>query len=384
MKRLCALTLLLALLLPAAPSLAAGSEARDVADKCTYSANVHREKCGLFKLKQLRQYWNGEKDGVLTVTLPREQKAQGIMLSFHTSIADLVVESLDGEAPAEIARYAGRHYNDYIAFSQPAHSFRIRGAKGNRQPLRISRMHVLTEGKLPSWVQKWDTMPEGEVDLMLIATHPDDDILWFGGLLPTYAGQLKKKVLVAYASTGVRLDRRNELLDALWHCGVTCYPSMPKKIRAGNYVNYTVDLLRRYKPLVVVTQDINGEYGHPEHKKLVAAVTEAVESACLLESVSPASAKKYGVYQPQKLYLHLWKKNQSKFDWNQKLSALGNKTGIKIAREAFKMHVSQQNGRYAVLDAGRNDCSKFGLYFTTVGKDDTKKPDFLQHVKPRP
>lgn len=393
MKRLCALFLSVMILLPLSSSLAAAGKkqssakkamAKDVSAQCKFTATVNGNECFLLKLKQLHRCWNGGTSGALTVTLPKGQKAQGIMLSFHTSIADVVAESLDGDKPQMIAQYDGKHYNDYIAFDRPASSFRIHAAEGSKAALRISRIHVMTQGKLPGWIQRWETMPEGQADLMLIVTHPDDDILWFGGLLPTYAGQKKKKVLVAYGHTGSLRIRRNELLDALWHCGVTHYPSIPKATKAANYVTYTTELMRRYKPYVVITQDVAGEYGHKEHVRLVDGVIKAVTSECLKGTVSPDTAQKYGIYQPQKLYVHLWKNNPSRFNWNLKLSGMGNKTGIQLAREAFKKHESQQNGRHSVVDSGRCDCSRFGLYFTTVGKDDTKKPDFLQHIQPQP
>ena len=37
--------------------------------------------------------------------------------------------------------------------------------------------------------------------MLQIVTHPDDDLIWFGGLLPLYAGERGMNVLVAYAST---------------------------------------------------------------------------------------------------------------------------------------------------------------------------------------
>ena len=376
--------LLLILLLPGLNALAAeGKTAQDVTDQCTLTASVHQDTTFLMKIRQLKRCWNGGRKGTLEVKLPGKEKAQGVMLAFHTRVPRLVIESLDGKKPVKIAEYRERYYNNYIPFSQPAHTFRIRAAEDNEKNIRISRMNVMTEGKLPDWVQRWSDMEDGQADILLVATHPDDDILWFGGLLPTYAGQKKMKVMVAYAKIGPRYLRRNELLDALWHCGVRLYPAMPGGMQAEDYVEYVVRCIRRYQPTVVVTQDVNGEYGHKDHLKLVKAVIQAVKTDCLKKTVSPKSAKQYGVYQPKKLYVHLWKENQSIFNWEKPLSAFGGKTGLRLAREAFKMHESQQNGRHAVLANGKYDCRKLGLYWSSVGKDDTKKPDLMQHVTPK-
>ena len=61
------------------------------------------------------------------------------------------------------------------------------------------------------------------VDLLLLVAHPDDELLWFGGLLPTYAGERGVRVQVAYLVPATPL-RRLEMLDALWQCGVKRYP----------------------------------------------------------------------------------------------------------------------------------------------------------------
>ena len=44
----------------------------------------------------------------------------------------------------------------------------------------------------------WQDLDKAE--LMLLVAHPDDELLWFGGLLPTYAGQRGLKVQVVYAA----------------------------------------------------------------------------------------------------------------------------------------------------------------------------------------
>ncbi|MBQ9263562.1 MAG: PIG-L family deacetylase [Clostridia bacterium] len=374
-------TLLTALFALQPAALAASKTAKDVVKNCKFKASKNQDKTFQMKNTVLNKLWNGGKDGSLTVTLPNKQKAQGVMLAFSTYVPKLVIESMDSADHAQIAQFRDPYYNQYIPFSQPVHSFRIRAAEDNTEAIRISRMNVLTEGTLPSWVQRWEQMEDGDAEILLIVTHPDDDILWFGGLLPTYAGELGKKVLVAYAETGYRWDRRNELLDALWLCGVKYYPYMQKGATgAPDYTAYAVSCIRQYKPQVVVTQDVNGEYGHKAHLALVAAVIKAVVNYSGDAGAYPDSAALYGAYQPQKLYVHLWKENQSTFDWSVKLSAFGGKTGMALARAAFKKHASQQNGRHAVIDHGAYDCRKLGLYWTNVGPDNTKTPDLLQNV----
>ena len=130
-----------------------------------------------------------------------------------------------------------------------------------------------------------------------------------------------------------------------------------------------------------MTQDVAGEYGNENHKRMVAAVIEAVTGQCADPEIQPDSAAEFGVWQPKKLYVHLWPENESIFDWSQKLTTMKGKTGFQIAEAAFRRHMSQQNGRHQVLMSGKYDCRRLGLYFTLVGPDDTTKPDLLQHIE---
>ena len=379
-KRAAILLLTGLLLLP--QCLAAGegrtAEAQDVAGYCRLKVSVNRKQKDLILARSLSKYWDGGTDGTLTVTLPGKKLAQGVMLSFYETVPPVIVESMDGAEPERIARYDLPYHNDYIAFSRPAHSFRIRADEGRK--LAINRLNVLTEGTLPDWVQRWEPPLEG-ADIQLIACHPDDEVLWFGGLLPTYASELGKRVQVTFNHTGTRADRRNELLDALWHCGVRHYPNLPDQKWNPDTPEYMVRMIRKTKASVVVTQDVNGEYGNENHKRMVAAVIEAVTHQCADPQAMPASAELYGVWQPKKLYVHLWPENESIFDWSRKLTTMRGKTGYEIAVSAFRRHMSQQNGRHEVLMSGKYDCRRLGLYFTLVGPDDTEHPDVLQHIE---
>ena len=80
----------------------------------------------------------------------------------------------------------------------------------------------LGAGETPSWVQQWNP-PLEKADMLLASTHADDELLWFGGAMPVYAGQFGKKVQVSYL---IRhgYGRTHELLDGLWTVGITNYP----------------------------------------------------------------------------------------------------------------------------------------------------------------
>ena len=66
-------------------------------------------------------------------------------------------------------------------------------------------------------VQQWQA-PLEKADLLALAAHPDDEILFLGGTIPYYAGEMGKAVQVAYLVPTMPY-RRLELLDGLWLCG---------------------------------------------------------------------------------------------------------------------------------------------------------------------
>lgn len=368
----------------------AGAEdvARDIARDCAVSVSANEaEKSALYSVR-FSGAWTCAPGDEITVDAPADQPAQGIMVSFLGDVPSLTVEA-EGQM---IARYDAGMEIDYVPFSAPASHFtvRIEDAPGT---VSFDQLYVLSEGTLPDWVQQWQRM-DGPCDLMLIVTHPDDELLWFGGMIPTYAAEYGKKVMVVYL-VGERALRRNELLNGLWICGDRYYPEIGRfpDGAAGSAAHcqaawggenaapaYVTALIRKYRPRVVVTQDVNGEYGHVQHRVTVQAVIDAVTRLANDPAYDAASAEQYGVWQPDKLYLHLWPENQSVFDWRQPLSAFDGETGISVARRAFLAHVSQQNGRHKIADYGSTDCRKFGLYFSLVGPDESMN-DLFEHIE---
>ena len=387
-SRVCfVLLILLALLL--AVSAAGAEQAVDVAQKCKLKATENFKTRKYVLTEDFQQRWESGRKGQLIVTLPEGSTSQGVMVTQFLNPTPLDVIDSDGQV---IGHGPGKYLIEWIPFDREVGEFAIKPDQTG-QSLNISRLNVLTPGELPRWIQRWETL-EGPAELMLISTHPDDDILWFGGILPYYAGEVRRKVIVVYM-TGARKHVRNlELLDALWSAGVTYYPDVGDfrdvgKHNIGSVYDYwgrdgaekrIVEALRRYRPEVVITQDVNGEYGHKAHVVTVKAVTDIFDKGMAGDPAwYPESAVKYGLWMPKKLYLHLWKEGVIRFDWQQPLSAFDGQTALEVAKAAFKKHVSQQNGKYAVRDSGPYDCSLFGLYWSSVGPDEEHK-DLFEHI----
>ena len=380
-----ALLLLLALL--SCRIGAAKGEAADIVSDCVLTASCDASHRGNLRSADYSEHWACAPDATLTVETKDGSLAQGVVVSFAGNVPQLTIVSDD----QVIGAYSEPFETNYIAFTRPVSRFTIVIGK-SVQPIRFSRLRVLSEGELPSWVQRWQRM-SGAADIMLVATHPDDELLWFGGLLPTYAGERHKKVIVVYTVGGVSY-RHNELLDGLWLCGVRDYPEIGAfsdrfaqsaedfaKLWGGKDAlqSYVVRLMRQYRPAVVVTQAIDGESGHIHHRLTVQAVIDAVTRHAKDETWDEDSASDYGVWQPSKLYLHRWEEGMIVFDWRQPLFSFGGESSLSVARRAFSQHLSQQSTRYRVQDYGENDCRLLGLYWSSVGADEAQN-DLLEHI----
>ncbi len=262
----------------------------------------------------------------------------------------------------------------------------------------ICEISLYTKGTLPDFVQIWNP-PCERAALLLFPTHGDDEHLFFGGIMPYYAGERKLCVQVAYLTNHKYTEKRrvHEILNGLWTVGVRAYPvfSEFKDLYAGSLEEaetiydseavcaWQVEQIRRFRPSVIVGHDFGGEYGHGAHmlnaQMLAKAVPAAADSAQYAES-----SVRYGAWDTPKLYIHLYQENTLYLDWeNLKLQAFGGRTALEMAREGYRCHESQQHWSFAVLTDGYGDCRCFGLYRSTVGAD-LRKTDLFENIRTEP
>lgn len=273
----------------------------------------------------------------------------------------------------------------------------------------IAEIYAFTDGDIPDWVQRWQP-PCEKADLVMFSSHADDEHLFFAGVLPYYAIERGLSVQVVYIINHFdSYARPHEQLDGLWAVGICNYPVMTDfpdlyseseeyalsvfsayGVEFTDFIDYIVEQIRRFKPLVIMTHDVDGEYGHGTHILCAKAVMEAVELSSD-PTCHPDSAEKYGVWEPQKTYLHLYPENPITMDWDVPLDSLGGKTAFEMSRLGFDCHESQHwtwfygwmYGKNFPVNAAKDirsysPCS-YGLYKTTVGADVTGG-DFFENV----
>ena len=406
MKRLkIALLLLLAALLLMTVS-AWAEEAEDLTAGCSVKVVDKGGKAKSITDGKYTTFWESSKRNEPWVTISSDKPIYGLYLCFRNLPESYVIQKKSGEDWVTVAEGDPLYYHAFYELDG-LNKIRILSTAGKKNILGFNEIYAFGEGEIPEWVQRWQP-PVEKADLLFLIAHPDDELLFTGGAIPTYGSELEKQVEVVYL-TSSNPTRRSEALNGLWHMGVRNYPVFGnfsdryaksgklkdayKLINGGQNTvwSWVTEQYRRFRPEIVVTQDINGEYGHPQHKMIADAAIQ-----CYTKAADPSefkeSADQYGPWQVKKLYIHLYgeEENQTVLDWEKPLTAFGGKTGAQLAAEAFALHVSQKG-----MGAGKGDkfeeftvektgakkypYDHFGLYSTEVGQDEAKN-DFLEHI----
>ena len=281
--------------------------------------------------------------------------------------------------------------------------------------VRLSELYVFTDGTLPDFVQTWQAPLDGKADLVLFATHGDDDQLFFAGLLPYYATRSECAVQVVYLTDHRNLTkaRTHEMLNGLWAVGVRAYPVFGQfadfriddlkdtydeyrysyGVSETQLQSFVVEQIRRFRPQVAVGHDLQGEYGHGMHMVYADLLVKALEITGDA-SQFPESAQKWGTWDIPKLYLHLYDENTITMNWDVPLDAFDGMTAFQVTQKyGYPCHKSQQytwftrwiNGSSGeITKATQIDTyspCKFGLYRSTVGPD-AEKNDLLENIIP--
>lgn len=274
----------------------------------------------------------------------------------------------------------------------------------------------------------WQPRPK-KSGLLVISTHPDDEGIFFGGLIPYYTQVMAvPTVFVSMTSGDYKLApsvREGELRSATWTYGLR---SQPIFLRFRDYPTTTLNdtwdiwadgvidgddvaagrlkaayrvagVIRRYRPEIVATQDTNGEYGHNNHK----ATSQAVLDAWALAADPSVEIEGLPAWQPKKLYVHKWGVNRLFHDfWESSYASLNNKSPRQVTNEGMEFHVTQNKPKvstaYLTGETSANwenhPSEWWGLHTSLVGNDSTSanftvngqtysgwaKGNFLQNV----
>ena len=239
--------------------------------------------------------------------------------------------------------------------------------------MRIWFCAIYGAGELPDPFHDFRETPD-HLDYLLISTHPDDDVLFLGSIVPVYGAEQGYVGTIVYVTNGNR-ERITEAENGAWAMGVRYRPvffGMPDisntateaKKSQFRYDDLLLNLVRTYRqlhPLVVFAQDTKGEYGHWQHKLTSQASREAFKLAAD-PTYDPESAEQYGTWQVQKVYIHLHPENEITVDAHTPLTFFDGKNAFDVARAAYKKHASQQQYWFSVSrDSDDLAFNRFGM-----------------------
>ena len=383
---------LLCLLLAPLGVRADGQEAEDLSPRCTYVFTGEAKGLeGLLKDGRTGYACRMEANDRLTIQAPSDMGTLVLRLSQLRS-AFLLLEQDGRGMPLRVLPVG----TDAAALTVPL-------APGCRQvqlmplgeQLRLSEALVFGPGAVPATVPHPAPALE-KADFLLVATHPDDEWVFLGGVYPIYGGERGLSGTVVYV-TLPNWERAHECINGLWLGGVGTHPfflgfpdipmnsprSQKNRCKQEDVTLALVRLYRRIRPLVVVTQDPqNGEYGHWQHKLSAGAAFDAVQLAAD-PAYDPESAAEYGTWTVMKVYQHFAKGISALvLDVDTPLESYGGRTALQVANDAFKAHKTQQKTKYrpGAADRTKGDIRHFGLTWSTVGPD--TGADLFEHIPP--
>lgn len=370
--------------------------AKDITSECDITINTARQK--ELKDEDYNTYITKSYNSAIMVSCPEEIK--NIYIVYHDKA---IKGKILFENSENLVGQKG-YLHELVKVNSNISSFKL----SYEEKYSLADIYIYTDDNLPDYVQDWSTLDTA--DLILFSTHADDEQLFFAGLLPKYVDARKDVQVVYFTNHFNNKMRYHELLNGLWAVGIKNYPLISEfpdaysQTRDGALMNFTnagfkiddllkfqVDAIRKYKPYVVVGHDENGEYGHGQHI-LNTYLLETAYKKAKDKTFDEESVKKYGTWEIQKLYLHLYPENKLCLDYDVPLKSFGGKTAYEMSKIGYSKHISQQGTWFTEWLNGKNNkftsvteiktfnpC-EFGLYYTGVG-DDVAKDDLFENVK---
>ena len=207
-------------------ALAGAETAQDITSKCRFNAGSGRKTFARCRDRDYRTYWRTDNGArcYVEVTVPAGQSASGVMVQFYEHPHAWGVQVKDeGGNWTDAGHTDGSYLAEYLPLPEGTTVFRVANAPGEKRHFNMTELRIYGEGDIPPEAQQWQPSAE-KADLMLLVAHSDDEVLWFGGTLPRYAGE-EGKTCQACMMVPSMPYRRLELLDCLWTCGVRNYPA---------------------------------------------------------------------------------------------------------------------------------------------------------------
>lgn len=378
-------------ILPFHTSAAAEDQAENLSAKCKYSGDfsLHDERLRDSDFDTVQRVAKGK---TLSISWDDSVPVASVYLSFYSAPVAYTVMQYDGSG-AKLSEEPGiLLYNNLIGVLPETRKVSIRADEDN---CSFCSLYALGNGSISDYHPFAPTIEKA--DYMTFAMHPDDDVLFLGAIYPIYEADRGLSGISMIMSTKLpekfQRERRQEDLNGAWILGLKTqpvfggFPDIPQNyydkfhhtFTKDDVTRYAVTMIRTYRPEVVMTQDLNGEYGHWQHKVLAEGVLAAVPLAADPD-YQPKGYPKTEPWEVKKLYIHLYSQNKLTLDVDRPIAALGGKSAFETASQAFLMHPTQTRKDNHHVSKTEYSLAEFGLAYTTVGEDTAGMNDMFEHI----
>ncbi len=386
-----AITFLTLLILPFHTATAAEDQAENLSAKCKYSGDfsLHDERLRDSDFDTVQRVAKGK---TLSISWDDSVPVAFVYLSFYSAPVAYTVMQYDGSG-AKLSEEPGiLLYNNLIGVLPETRKVSVRADEDN---CSFCSLYALGNGSISDYHPFAPTIEKA--DYMTFAMHPDDDVLFLGAIYPIYEADRGLSGISMIMSTKLpekfQRERRQEDLNGAWILGLKTqpvfggFPDIPQNyydkfhhtFTKDDVMRYAVTMIRTYRPEVVMTQDLNGEYGHWQHKVLAEGVLAAVPLAADPD-YQPKGYPKTEPWEVKKLYIHLYSQNKLTLDVDRPIAALGGKSAFETASQAFLMHPTQTRKDNHHVSKTEYSLAEFGLAYTTVGEDTAGMNDMFEHI----
>lgn len=387
------LLVLFCTLIPAFAANADDQEAENLSGRCKYDGDfkVYGER---LKDNDFDTALRVAKGKTLTIAWKDDVPVASVFLSFYNAPVDYTVMQYDGSGTKLSEEKGVLLYNNRIETLPEARKVAIRA---DADDCSFCSLYAYGEGMVKDYHPFRPTVEKA--DFMTFAMHPDDEVLFLGAVYPIYEAQRGLSGLSVIMSTKLpekfQRERRQEDLNGAWTLGMKTqpvfggFPDIPQDyynkfkhtFTVDDVKRYVVTQLRRYRPEVVITQDVNGEYGHWQHKVLSEGVQAAVTAAAD-PSYQPKGYPAYAAWEVKKLYIHLYDTNKLTLDVHTPIDALDGQTAFEAATAAYLWHATQTKKNNHEVSTTQYSIAEFGLSYTAVGADTEGVNDMFEHIDP--
>ncbi len=331
----------------------------------------------------------------LTITFPEGKTMDSIQLEYREVCRGITVRYFDKDGKI-IGACRDENLGSFYITDYPVTEGAVKAEIScDQKNMLLTELYVYEKGKRPIVAQHWEEVPK-KVDVMVVVAHRNDECLFFGGVIPWCVSQGKTVAVVYMTDPALGRPAYTETLNALWALGLRTYPlylhrvdeRTTWKINIASWGGYEgmygdmTEVIRKYKPDVVIGHDLNGEFGHFNHILTADSTLHGVLYAGD-ETMYPETAKKYGVWDVPKYYIHLYDpEHRINVDFDTPVESLYNLSPLHTAYVAFEKHTTEahHSSVYSLDSFGKDyDNTCFGLYRSLVGPD-IKNNDFFENL----